>query len=108
MGLSDEFFRMTMAADVHGVYNALGMNEYNEQNVMFADDKRLDRLRPQRGHADPARRLRLERPGAGHHVGHRLERHPSDRRPGAHLQSAAGLHGELQHQPRQHDGRARR
>jgi acyl-homoserine-lactone acylase len=39
MGLSEEFFRMTMAADVHGVYNALGMNEYNEQNVMFADDK---------------------------------------------------------------------
>jgi acyl-homoserine-lactone acylase len=39
MGLSEEFFRMTMATDVHGVYNALGMNEYNEQNVMFADDR---------------------------------------------------------------------
>ena len=29
---------MAMARDVHGVYNALGMNQYNEQNVMFADD----------------------------------------------------------------------
>ena len=38
MGLSDEFYRMTMARDVHGVYKALGMNQYNEQNVMFADD----------------------------------------------------------------------
>ena len=37
-GLSEEFFRMTMARDVHGVYDALGMNQYNEQNVMFADD----------------------------------------------------------------------
>jgi acyl-homoserine-lactone acylase len=38
MGLSDEFFRMAMGRNVHDVYNALGMNQYNEQNVMFADD----------------------------------------------------------------------
>jgi acyl-homoserine lactone acylase PvdQ len=38
MGLSDQFYRMAMARDVHGVYDALGMNQYNEQNVMFADD----------------------------------------------------------------------
>jgi len=38
MGLSDEFYKMTLARDVHGVYNALGLNQYNEQNVMFADD----------------------------------------------------------------------
>jgi acyl-homoserine lactone acylase PvdQ len=38
MGLSEQFYRMTMARNVRDVYNALGMNEYNEQNVMFADD----------------------------------------------------------------------
>jgi acyl-homoserine-lactone acylase len=38
MGLSEEFYRMAMARNVHDVYNALGMNQYNEQNVMFADD----------------------------------------------------------------------
>ncbi len=105
MGLSEEFFRMAMARDVHGVYNALGMNQYNEQNVMFADDS--GSIAYVRNGATPIRPdgLRLERPGAGHHVGHGLEGDPSDRRPGAHLQSAAGLHGELQHQPRQHDGR---
>jgi acyl-homoserine lactone acylase PvdQ len=37
-GLSEQFYKMTMAHDVHGVYEALGMNQYNEQNVMFADD----------------------------------------------------------------------
>ena len=39
MGLSEEFYKMAMAGDVYDVYNALGMNQYNEQNVMFADDK---------------------------------------------------------------------
>jgi acyl-homoserine-lactone acylase len=36
--LSEEFYRMAMAHNVHDVYEALGMNQYNEQNVMFADD----------------------------------------------------------------------
>ncbi len=39
MGLSEEFYKMALARDVHEVYDALGMNQYNEQNVMFADDK---------------------------------------------------------------------
>jgi acyl-homoserine-lactone acylase len=39
MGLSEEFYKLAMARDVHDVYEALGMNQYNEQNVMFADDK---------------------------------------------------------------------
>jgi acyl-homoserine-lactone acylase len=39
MGLSEQFYKMAMARDVHEVYNALGMNQYNEQNVMFADDQ---------------------------------------------------------------------
>ncbi len=38
MGLSEQFYKMAMAKNVHDVYNALGMNQYNEQNVMFADD----------------------------------------------------------------------
>jgi acyl-homoserine-lactone acylase len=38
MGLSEEFYKMAMAKNVHDVYDALGMNQYNEQNVMFADD----------------------------------------------------------------------
>ncbi|HET6323440.1 MAG TPA: penicillin acylase family protein [Planctomycetaceae bacterium] len=39
MGLAEQFYKMAMARDVHEVYDALGMNQYNEQNVMFADDK---------------------------------------------------------------------
>jgi acyl-homoserine-lactone acylase len=39
MGLSEEFYKMAMARDVHDIYEALGMNQYNEQNVMFADDR---------------------------------------------------------------------
>jgi len=36
-GLFDQFYRMSMARDVYEFRDALGMNEYNEQNVMFAD-----------------------------------------------------------------------
>jgi len=35
--LFEQFYRMAMAADVHEFRDALGMNEYNEQNMMFAD-----------------------------------------------------------------------
>ena len=36
-GLFEQFYRMSMAKNVREVYDALGMNQYNEQNVMIAD-----------------------------------------------------------------------
>lgn len=36
-GLFEQFYKMNMAADAKQFYQALGMLEYNEQNVMFAD-----------------------------------------------------------------------
>ncbi|MEX2285959.1 MAG: penicillin acylase family protein [Planctomycetaceae bacterium] len=36
-GLAEESYRMAMATNVHEVFDALGMNQLNEQNLMFAD-----------------------------------------------------------------------
>ncbi len=36
-GLGEQFYRMCLAKDNDEFYDALGMNEYMEQNIMFAD-----------------------------------------------------------------------
>ena len=89
---------MAMAHDVHDVYKALGMNQYNEQNVMFADDG--GSIAYVRNGATPIRPAGYDGArGSRYLVGDGLERHSSNRRPGAHLQSAAGLYGELHVSP---------
>ncbi|MGD9648065.1 MAG: penicillin acylase family protein, partial [Pirellulales bacterium] len=35
----EQFYRMNTASDANSLHDALGMNEFNEQNVMFADTK---------------------------------------------------------------------
>lgn len=37
MRFFEQFYRMNLAKSARELYEALGMNEYNEQNVMFAD-----------------------------------------------------------------------
>ncbi len=104
MGLSDEFYKMTLAGRARRLQRARAQSiQRTERDVCRR--RRLDRLRPQWCDADPPGGLRLKRTGAGDDVGDGVEGNPPDRRPGPHLQSAAGLHAELQHQPREHDGR---
>ncbi len=37
MGLLDQFYKMTMAKNAQEVFQRIGMHEFNEQNIMFAD-----------------------------------------------------------------------
>jgi acyl-homoserine lactone acylase PvdQ len=39
MGLLEQSYRMAMANTTHELFDALGMNRLNEQNLMFADDQ---------------------------------------------------------------------
>ncbi len=36
-GLFEQFYRMVMAKTAHELYEAIGMGQFNEQNIMFAD-----------------------------------------------------------------------
>jgi Protein related to penicillin acylase len=104
VGFVVQLYRMATARNLKEFQQAMAMNHFMEQNVMYADvEGNIFYVRTGRVPIRP-KGYDFSKPVPGNTRATALAGYPPHEGPGAAVEPFAGLHAELQHRSRQHAG----